>query len=61
MGRPQVFGLGVSVGVLAGFLIGSLITLWLGEAAVELAHRLIDRLAAGRRRRQQTNFPLLLQ
>ncbi|MBV9357055.1 MAG: hypothetical protein JO023_16200 [Chloroflexi bacterium] len=58
MERPQVFGAGVSVGVLAGILIGSLVTLWLGEAAVQLAHRLIDRLSDGHDR---PNFELLLQ
>jgi hypothetical protein len=59
MGRPQVFGAGVSVGMLAGILIGSLVTLWLGDAAVDLAHRIIDRVAEGRRRK--INFELLLQ
>ena len=59
MGRPQVFGAGVSLGMLAGLVIGSLITLWLGDAAVDLAHRIIDRLSEGRRDR--VNFELLLQ
>ena len=58
MGRPQVFGAGVSVGMLAGLLIGSLVTLWLGDAAVELAHRIIDRISG---RRDRVNFELLLQ
>ncbi len=58
MQRPQVFGAGVSVGVLAGVVIGSLVTLWLGDAAVELAHRLIDRLSG---RGDRVNFELLLQ
>ena len=58
MGRPQVFGAGVSLGILAGMLIGSLVTLWLGDAAVDLAHRIIDRLSA---RRSRVNFELLLQ
>ena len=57
LGRPQVFGFGVSVGVLAGILIGSLVTLWLGDAAVDLAHRIIDRLAE---RRRKVSFELLL-
>ena len=59
MGRPQVFGAGVSVGILAGMVIGSLVTLWLGDAAVDLAHRIIDRLSESRRRK--INFELLLQ
>ena len=58
LGRPQVFGAGVSVGILAGILIGSLVTLWLGDAAVDLAHRIIDRLTE---RRRKVNFELLLQ
>jgi hypothetical protein len=58
LGRPQVFGFGVSVGILAGILIGSLVTLWLGDAAADLAHRIIDRLST---RRSRTNFELLLQ
>ena len=58
MGRPQIFGLGVSVGIVAGILIGSLVTLWLGDAAVDLAHRIIDRLSG---RRDKVNFELLLQ
>jgi hypothetical protein len=58
MGRPQVFGAGVSLGMFAGILIGSLVTLWLGEAAIDLAHRMLDRLAG---RRERVNFELLLQ
>ena len=58
LGRPQVFGAGVSVGMLAGLVIGSLVTLWLGDAAVDLAHRIIDRLSG---RRDRVNFELLLQ
>jgi hypothetical protein len=58
MARPQVFGAGVSVGMLAGILIGSLVTLWLGDAAVDLAHRIIDRLSG---RKDRVNFELLLQ
>ena len=56
--RPQVFGAGVSVGMLAGIMIGSLVTLWLWDAAVDLLHRLIDRLAG---RRDNGHFELLLQ
>ena len=58
MRPPQLFGAGVSVGMLAGILIGSLVTLWLGDAAVELAHRLLDRLSDGH---DHPNFELLLQ
>ncbi len=58
MGRPQVFGAGVSLGVFAGIVIGSLVTLWLGEAALDLAHRMLDRIGG---RRDRVNFELLLQ
>lgn len=58
IGRPQVFGAGVSLGMLAGILIGSLVTLWLGEAAIDLIHRMIARLSG---RRERINFELLLQ
>jgi hypothetical protein len=58
MGRPQVFGAGVSLGMLAGILIGSLVTLWLGDAALDLAQRWIERLGG---RREQVRFELLLQ
>jgi hypothetical protein len=42
----------------AGILIGSLVTLWLGEAAMDLAHRMLDRVSG---RRERVNFELLLQ
>jgi hypothetical protein len=58
MGRPQVFGAGVSLGMFAGILIGSVVTLWVGEAAIDLAHRVLDRLSG---RRERVNFELLLQ
>jgi hypothetical protein len=56
--RPQLFGAGVSLGMFAGILIGSLVTLWLGEAAMDLAHRMLDRLSG---KRERINFELLLQ
>jgi hypothetical protein len=58
LGRPQVFGAGVSLGMLTGIVIGSLVTLWLGEAALELAHRIVERLSG---RDEKINFELLLQ
>ena len=58
MGRPQVFGAGVSLGMCAGILIGSVVTLWVGEAAIDLAHRMLDRVSG---RRERVNFELLLQ
>jgi hypothetical protein len=56
--RPQIFGVGVSLGMFAGILIGSLVTLWLGEAAMDLAHRMLDRMSG---KRERVNFELLLQ
>ena len=56
--RPQIFGAGVSLGMFAGILIGSLVTLWLGEAAMDLAHRMLDRISG---KRERVNFELLLQ
>jgi membrane protein YqaA with SNARE-associated domain len=44
--------------MLAGILIGSLVTWWLGEAALDLAHRMLDRVSG---RRERVNFELLLQ
>jgi hypothetical protein len=59
IGRPKIFGAGVSLGMLAGVVIGSLVTLWLGDAAIDLAHRWLDRVSNGRD--DQINFELLLQ
>jgi hypothetical protein len=59
IGRPKVFGAGVSLGVFAGILIGSLVTWWLGEAALGLLQRAAGRLFGGRRDR--IRFELLLQ
>jgi hypothetical protein len=42
----------------AGLLLGSLLTLWLGEAAIDLLHRMLDRLTG---RRERVHFELLLQ
>jgi len=53
-----VFGAGVSLGVFAGILIGSLVTWWLGEAALGLLHKMLERMFG---RRERVNFELLLQ
>jgi hypothetical protein len=58
MRRPQLFGAGVSLGMIAGMVIGSVVTLWLGEAAVDLIHRMFTRRSG---RRDRVNFELLLQ
>jgi hypothetical protein len=57
-GRPQAFGAGVSLGVFAGLVLGSLMTLWWGEAAVNALQRLLHRLTT---RRERIHFELLLQ
>jgi len=56
IGRP--FGAGVSLGMVAGIVIGSLVTWWLGEAALDLLHRLFERMST---RREPPQFELLLQ
>ena len=33
--QPQIFGAGVSLGMCAGILIGSLVTLWLGAVVAD--------------------------
>ena len=58
IGRPQVFGAGVSLGMFAGILIGSLVTWWLGEAALGLLQRALGRMFG---RRDRVHFELLLQ
>jgi hypothetical protein len=58
IGRPQVFGAGVSLGIFAGILIGSLFTLWLGEATLGALQRLFAKLFG---RRERIHFELLLQ
>jgi hypothetical protein len=42
----------------AGILIGSLMTLWLGEAAMDLIHRMLGRVTG---KRERVHFELLLQ
>jgi membrane protein YqaA with SNARE-associated domain len=44
--------------MLAGILIGSLVTWWLGEAVLDLLHRALERLTP---RRERIHFELLLQ
>ena len=58
IGRPQIFGAGVSLGMFAGILIGSLFTIWLGEATLGLLHRVFTKLFG---RRERIHFELLLQ
>jgi len=56
IGRP--FGAGVSLGMFAGIVIGSLVTLWLGEALFNLMRKLFERVFA---RRERIHYELLLQ
>ena len=58
MDRPQAFGAGVSVGVLAGILLGTVVTLWLGDAALDVTRRVLDRVTG---RGDHIQFELLLQ
>ncbi len=58
VGRPQVFGAGISLGMVAGIVIGSVVTMWLGEAAMDLIHRTLNRVTG---RRERVHFELLLQ
>ena len=54
----QFFGIGMTVGVLVGFLFGSVFALTLGNETLEAGKDLVDRLTG---RRDQVNFELLLQ
>lgn len=58
IGRPQVFGAGVSLGMFAGIVIGSLLTVWIGEATLALVQKLFGKLFG---RRERSHFELLLQ
>lgn len=49
-----MFGAGVSLGMFAGILIGSLVTWWLGEAAIGLLRRMFER-------KDRVHLELLLQ
>ena len=58
IGRPQVFGAGVSLGMFAGIVIGSLLTVWIGEATLSFVQRVLGKLFG---RRERIHFELLLQ
>jgi hypothetical protein len=53
-----LFGLGLSVGVLIGMAVGSVLALRVGSDAVDTLRGLLDRVSA---RKNQVNFELLLQ
>jgi hypothetical protein len=52
------FGVGVSLGILLGFVLGSLVAMRLGGDIAEGVAHLVDRFAG---RRDRVNFELLLQ
>jgi len=58
MHRPQIFGVGVSLGVVAGVLIGTLFTILAGDATLGVARRVTNKLTG---RGNRINFELLLQ
>lgn len=53
-----MFGVGLGVGVLVGFAVGSVVALRLGDEVVEGARGLLQRLSG---RSDRVNFELLLQ
>lgn len=56
--REQVFGVGVTLGMLLGFALGSLVAMRLGDDILEAVSHLVDRLSG---RDDRVNFELLLQ
>ena len=52
------FGVGVTLGILLGFVLGSLVAVRLGDDIASGLGHLLDRLAG---RRDRVNFELLLQ
>jgi hypothetical protein len=56
--REQFFGVGVSLGIVVGFVLGSLVALCLGDEVVDATSHLVDRVAG---RHDRVNFELLLQ
>jgi hypothetical protein len=53
-----LLGIGLSVGVVVGFAVGSVIALRLGHDAADTMRSLFDRVSG---RNNQVNFELLLQ
>jgi hypothetical protein len=56
--REQLFGVGVSLGILLGFVLGSLVAMRLGDDVLEIVSHMVDRFS---RRHDRVNFELLLQ
>jgi hypothetical protein len=56
--REQFFGVGITLGILLGFVLGSLVALRVGDDVIDATTHLIDRLSG---RHERVNFELLLQ
>ena len=56
--REQLFGAGVTLGILFGFVLGSLVAMRVGDEVLEALSSLLDRLSG---RDERVNFELLLQ
>lgn len=56
--RYLLFGLGAALGSAIGLLIGSLLTIWIGEGTLRAVQRGLRRLTGGD---DHPNFELLLQ
>ena len=52
------FGIGITLGIVLGFMVGSVLAMRLGDDVLEMISDLIDRIAG---RRDRVNFELLLQ
>ena len=56
--REQLFGAGVTLGILVGFVLGSILAMRVGDDVLDATSHLIERLSG---RHDQVNFELLLQ
>ena len=57
-GPGEFFGIGMTLGVVVGFIVGSILALWVGDETLGAIRDLLDRLSG---RRDRVNFELLLQ
>ena len=56
--REQLFGVGISLGILLGFVLGTLVAIRIGDDVIDAMTSLFDRFTG---RRDRVNFELLLQ